>query len=196
MFVAILTSHNYLKRQRQTSLNQVWINGPMQKNCITRGERYNLEYHYSESSWETKIILPLPSFRLTIWVIIILNMNISAQNENCRAYWITIYFKVFWNVICVKRYLTPPSPFPVNTVTRIDLSKNINGDEFLNIFTLNIRSLPKHGGELYVYLESLHRNFDVIILIEKGARNLSVVQKLLPNFTFFIHRLSTTIVVL
>ena len=65
------------------------------------------------------------------------------------------------------------------------ISKNRNGDEFLNIFTLNIRSLPKHGGELYVYLESLNTNFDVIILTEIGARNLSVVQKLLPNFTVF-----------
>ena len=65
------------------------------------------------------------------------------------------------------------------------ISKNRNGDEFLNILTLNIRSLPKHGGELYVYLESLNTNFDVIILTEIGARNLSVVQKLLPNFTFF-----------
>ena len=65
------------------------------------------------------------------------------------------------------------------------ISTNRNGDEFLNIFTLNIRSLPKHGGELYVYIESLNTNFDVIILTEIGARNLSVVQKLLPNFTFF-----------
>ena len=63
------------------------------------------------------------------------------------------------------------------------ISKNRNGDEFLNIFTLNIRSLPKHGGELYIYLESLNTNFDVIILTEIGERNLSVVQKSLPNFT-------------
>ena len=64
------------------------------------------------------------------------------------------------------------------------ISKNRNGNEFLNIFTLNIRSLPKHGDGLYVYLESLNTNFDIIILTEIGARNLSVVQKLLPNFTF------------
>ena len=78
-----------------------------------------------------------------------------------------------------------PNLFPVNTMTRINLSKNINGYDFFNIFTLNIRSLPKHGGELCVYLESLNTNFDLIILTEIGARNLSVFQKLLPNFTFF-----------
>ena len=54
------------------------------------------------------------------------------------------------------------------------ISKNRNGDEFLNIFTLNKKSLPKHGGELYVYLESLNTNFDVIILTEIGARNFSI----------------------
>ena len=85
----------------------------------------------------------------------------------------------------MKKYLTPLNPFPVNTMTRSNLSKKRNGDEFLNIFTLNKRILPKHSGELYVYLESLNTSFDVIILTEIGARNLSVVQKLLPNFTFF-----------
>ena len=63
------------------------------------------------------------------------------------------------------------------------ISKNRNGDEFLNIYTLN--SPLKHGGEPYVYIESLNTNFAVIILTEIGARNLSVVQKLLPNFKFF-----------
>ena len=33
--------------------------------------------------------------------------------------------------------------------------KNRNGDDFLNIFSLNIRSLPKNGGELLNFLGSL-----------------------------------------
>ena len=36
----------------------------------------------------------------------------------------------------------------------------------LNIFTLNIRSLPKHKGELVCLLHSLNNCFDVIILLK------------------------------
>ena len=46
--------------------------------------------------------------------------------------------------------------------------KNRNGDDFLNIFSLNIRSLPKHGGELLNFLGSLKTDFHVIILTEIG----------------------------
>ena len=63
--------------------------------------------------------------------------------------------------------------------------KNRNGDDFLNIFSLNIRSLPKNGGELLNFLGSLKTEFHVIILTEIGSRNLTVVEKILPNYTFF-----------
>ena len=63
--------------------------------------------------------------------------------------------------------------------------KNRKGDDFLNIFSLNIRSLPKHGGELLNFLGSLKTDFHVIILTEIGSPNLTVVEKMLPNYTFF-----------
>ena len=54
MFVAILTSRNHLKRQRRMGVANIAKSGVNQwsyaKNCITRGERYQLEYHHSESS--------------------------------------------------------------------------------------------------------------------------------------------------
>ena len=55
----------------------------------------------------------------------------------------------------------------------------------LNVFSMNIRSLPKHGGELVVYLDILKTKFDVIVLTEIGARNLTVVEHLFTNFTFY-----------
>ena len=63
-------------------------------------------------------------------------------------------------------------------------STNRNGDEFLNMFSMNIRSLPKHGGELLNFIGNLNANFDIIILTEIGARNLSVVHNLFHNYTF------------
>ena len=64
--------------------------------------------------------------------------------------------------------------------------KNRNGDDFLNIFSLNIRSLPKHGGELLNFLGSLKTDFHVIILTEIGSRNLTVVEKCFQTILFFI----------
>ena len=63
-------------------------------------------------------------------------------------------------------------------------SANRNGDGFLNIFSMNIRSLPKHGGELVNFISSMETKFEVIILTEIGARNLSVVLNLFPAYTF------------
>ena len=63
--------------------------------------------------------------------------------------------------------------------------KNRNGDDFLNVFSLNIRSLPKHGGELMSFLGTLKTEFHVIILTEIGSRNLTVVEKIFQNYTFF-----------
>ena len=54
----------------------------------------------------------------------------------------------------------------------------------LNIFSLNIRSLPKHGGELVNFLQLLEANFHVIVLTEINSRNLSVVEHLFKNHDF------------
>jgi hypothetical protein len=55
----------------------------------------------------------------------------------------------------------------------------------LNVFSLNIRSLTKHAGELVNFLNLLNTKFQIIILTEIGARNLSVVYHLLRNHTFY-----------
>ena len=51
-----------------------------------------------------------------------------------------------------------------------------NQEYRLNIFTLNIRSLPKHRGELVNFINLLQAEFQVIILSEKGSRNLTTVE--------------------
>ena len=63
--------------------------------------------------------------------------------------------------------------------------KNRNGDDFLNVFSLNIRSLPKTGGRTDEFLGTLKTEFHVIILTEIGSRNLTVVEKIFPNYTCF-----------
>ena len=49
----------------------------------------------------------------------------------------------------------------------------------------NIRSLPKHDGELLVFLEALEINFHTIVFSEIGARNIGTVEHLLPNHEFY-----------
>ena len=44
-----------------------------------------------------------------------------------------------------------------------------NDDNFLNVFSLNIRSHPKNGGELMSFLGTLTTEFHVIILTEIGT---------------------------
>ena len=50
------------------------------------------------------------------------------------------------------------------------IKKNRKSDECLNIFALNIRSLPKHGGELLCFLKDLNTKFDVTVLTEIGLK--------------------------
>ena len=54
----------------------------------------------------------------------------------------------------------------------------------LNIFSLNIRSLSKNGGNLSCFLNTLENRFDIIVLTEIGSRNISTVENLLPGFEF------------
>ena len=58
------------------------------------------------------------------------------------------------------------------------------GSKFLNVLTLNIVSLPKHGSELVCFLDTLEMSFDVIVLTEIGSRNISTVECLLNGYTF------------
>ena len=64
------------------------------------------------------------------------------------------------------------------------IKNNRKSDECLNIFALNIRSLPKHGGELFYFLKDLNTKFEVIVLTEIGSKNISVVEKMLPDYNF------------
>ena len=85
-----------------------------------------------------------------------------------------------------KELFNPNQNYSCQYYTEDDfIIKNRNGDDFLNIFSLNIRSLPKNGGELLNFLGSLKTEFHVIILTEIGSQNLTVVEKLLPNYTYF-----------
>ena len=59
-----------------------------------------------------------------------------------------------------------------------------NQEYRLNIFTLNIRSLPKHRGELVNFINLLQAEFQVIILSEIGSRNLTTVEHIFPNYSF------------
>ena len=57
-------------------------------------------------------------------------------------------------------------------------------DKSLYIISLNIRSLPKHAGELINYLSMLKNDFQIIALTEIGSRYLSTVQHLMDDYTF------------
>ena len=63
-------------------------------------------------------------------------------------------------------------------------TKLTNNNAYVNVFSMNIRSLPKHGGELLTFLNMLKAEFHVILLTEIGARNLSLVEHLFLGYTF------------
>ena len=59
------------------------------------------------------------------------------------------------------------------------VKSNRNSKTDLNIISMNIRSLPKHYGELLCILSELETRFDVIISTESGARNITTVQNIM-----------------
>ena len=61
------------------------------------------------------------------------------------------------------------------------LIKHVKNNVNLNIFSMNIRSLPLHGGELVNYINILQTEFHVIVLTEIGAKNLSLVENLFTS---------------
>ena len=61
---------------------------------------------------------------------------------------------------------------------------NKDRDAHLNVFSLNIRSLPLHGVELRIFLSMLKAKFHIILLTEIGAKNLSTVENLFPDYWF------------
>ena len=65
------------------------------------------------------------------------------------------------------------------------ISLNVNQPNNLNIFLLNISSLPKHGGELVCFLNSMQTTFHIIVLNEIGKNNLSMMENLIEGYTFF-----------
>ena len=44
------------------------------------------------------------------------------------------------------------------------IRKGFSTENYLNMFSMNIRSLPKHGAELTVFLNILQSDFKVIVL--------------------------------
>ena len=84
-----------------------------------------------------------------------------------------------------EQILNPSNVTPCEYFDEEEFSKKYRkGDECLNIFSLNIRSLPKHGGELFCFLKDLNTKFHIIVLTEIGSKNISVVENLLPNYNF------------
>ena len=58
-------------------------------------------------------------------------------------------------------------------------------DSTLTIYSLNIRSLNKHKGELVAELRCLKGQFDIILLTEIGARNLNFAVNFMEEYDFF-----------
>ena len=63
------------------------------------------------------------------------------------------------------------------------LITHIDSPRTLKIFVLNIRSLPKHKGELIAYLGSF-LPFDILVFTEIGQKNLDLVQNIFSGYTF------------
>ena len=58
------------------------------------------------------------------------------------------------------------------------VKSNRNSENNLNVISMNIRSLPNHHGELLCMLSMLEIRFDVIILTEIRARNITHLSRI------------------
>ena len=67
---------------------------------------------------------------------------------------------------------------------KFKLISSINDSRTLKIFSLNIRSLPKHKGEMLAYLDAF-LPFDILIFTEIGQKNLDLVQNIFPGYAFY-----------
>ena len=70
----------------------------------------------------------------------------------------------------------------METKTLSGMSKEC-GTGTLKIFSTNIRSLPKHKGELVAYLSNLPL-FEILVLTEIGARIIDLTANLLTGYDF------------
>ena len=61
------------------------------------------------------------------------------------------------------------------------IRKGFNTENYLNIFSMNIRSLLKHGGELTVFLNILQSDFKVIVLCENWCSKHKYSGKSVPG---------------
>ena len=59
-----------------------------------------------------------------------------------------------------------------------------NRPNYLNIFSINIRSLPKHGEELIHFLNLPYARIDIIILTEIGSRKIFTLGYLTDHYDF------------
>ena len=65
------------------------------------------------------------------------------------------------------------------------VTSNRNSENNLNVISMNIRSLPKHYGELSCMLSVLETRFDVIVSTEIGTRYITTVQIIMNEYTFY-----------
>ena len=56
---------------------------------------------------------------------------------------------------------------------------------YLNIFSINICSLPKHGNDLVVFLKLLDTDLDIVVLMEIWSHSMDLVQHLLNDYDFY-----------
>lgn len=95
-------------------------------------------------------------------------------------------FKDFIHENNLTTILNPKPALSCNYFDEDEFNKTLKIDQnSLNIISFNIRSLPKHSGELVNFLSLLNTEFQVIVLTEIGARNISVVEHLFHQYQFY-----------
>ena len=77
------------------------------------------------------------------------------------------------------------SILPCKYYNEDDYTRIIQGVDapLLNVFSLNISSLPKHRGELIAYMSNLPP-FDILMLTEIGSKNIDLAVNAFQDYTF------------
>ena len=132
----------------------------------------------------TNLLLFLPFSSLS-------DYELEQEFQSTKNYYISLMKEnFFYNAIKENKFLNKMKGQKDTSCEYYDseefIALNLNQHRFLNIFYLNISSLPKHAGELACFLCSLETTFDIIVLNEISRCSTSNVENLFSGFTFYV----------
>ena len=115
----------------------------------------------------------------------ILKMNFWLQIGNLTIFLDNKQFEMFLKENQYEQIFNPTCVTPCQYFDEDEfINKNKMGENFLNVFSLKIRSLPKHGANFYTFWKVLKLNLKLSFWLKKELRISQCVENLIPDYNF------------